>query len=133
MGWRGGHRTRDHGLASDPRRRRTVPSIDGGISALRRFRAVLPPLFDSLGRNSGIDRVTRKHRVFRHETQRTDLAVRPDLHANFDDASKPDRDVIAETNTRGLDDALLNGVAGELNRTANHDIITTFQQVVIAH
>ena len=49
-----------------------------------------------------------------------------DLHANFDDASQPDRDVIAETNTRGLDDALLDGVAGELNRTANYDIITTF-------
>src|SRR5207245_281529 len=73
-----------------------------------------------------------KFRVLRHEAQRANLAVRPNLRADLDDASEPDRHVITDANARSLDDALFDGMTRQLNRAADYDIVAAFEQVVVA-
>jgi len=45
------------------------------------------------------------------------------LHADADDGSEPNRDVVAEPNGRGLDDAMFHGVPRQMHAVADHDAV----------
>lgn len=87
---------------------------------------------DATDRNPCIDGAAVEPGVLGYEAQRTDLAARSDDDADVHDGSEPDRDAALEADLGGLDDARLDGVAGQVHLAADHDVVADLEKIVVA-